>query len=377
MSARIREKVKGSGKWYVTVIHQGHRRSALAGDKRTAEATAREINRKILAGTFHLDTEEAVKTVAEYAAIFIAETTIKPATRDNYKSLLDKHILPVMGGKKIDTVTRLDVKSFLRQKLKDGYTISTVRNLKAALANIFDLAYDDEAIEQNPAARLGRLTGRAQDAHKSETTAHFLTRDELARLLAAFAKHDPEHYALALLLARTGMRPGEAVAMQWRDIDFDRRIITVRRSKSRRIIDTPKSGKGREVDMSAQLAEVLQSRKKEMLQASTKNKAVPTWVFPGKGSETLDNTSWRRNHFDAMVEVAGIGKTTVRDLRHTYASLMIEQGQTLIYIQRQLGHHSILMTADTYSHLLPTADRGAVDALDDQTPKKRENTIGA
>ena len=75
-------------------------------------------------------------------------------------------------------------------------------------------------------------------------------------------------------------------------------------------------------------------------------------------------TAWRRRTFDKILELAGLQKMRVHDLRHTYASLMLEQGQPLIYIQRKLGHHSIQITA-IYSHLIPTTDRKAVNALDD------------
>jgi len=356
MPATVREKVKGSGRWYVIVHHNGQRKSAVATDKRQADSTAREINRRILEGTFQLNNEDFTKTFATYSEIYIANATIKPSTLADYKSMLKKHINPAFGSKNIDKINRLDIKNFLRQKLKDGLSLSTVDHFKACMSNVFDIALDADDIDQNPASRLGRITSRNQMAHKSDIMPIFLTRDELTMLLDTFLKHKPGHYPLALLLARTGMRIGEAVALNWDDIDFDKAIITVRRAKSRTIIDTPKSGKSRNVDMSNQLSVVLRERKSE---------GRSKWVFPGIKSETLDATAFRRRTFDKILELAGMQKMRVHDLRHTYASLMLEQGQPLIYIQRQLGHHSIQITADTYSHLIPTNDRTAVNALDD------------
>jgi integrase len=356
MSATVREKVKGSGRWYVIVNHNGQRKSAVATDKRQAQATAREINRRILDGTFKLSQEDNVKTFAEYSEIYIANTNVKPSTLADYKSILKKHVNPVFGKKPINTITRLDIKNFLRQKIKNGLTVSTVGHLRACLSNVFETALDDEEIDQNPASMLGRIVARGQVAHKSDIVPIFLTRPELSKLLATFLEHAPEHYPLALLLARTGARIGEAIALQWDDIDFEKAVMTIRRSKSRTIIDTPKSGKSREVDISNQLLAVLKERK-----IGTKNK----WIFPGIKSESLDATAWRRRTFEKMLALAGLKKMRVHDLRHTYASLMLEQGEPLIYIQRQLGHHSIQITADIYSHLIPTTDSKAVNALDD------------
>jgi len=356
MSATVREKVKGSGRWYVIVNHNGQRKSAVATDKRQAQATAREINRRILDGTFKLSQEDTVKTFAEYSEIYITHTSVKPSTLADYKYMLAKHIIPVFGNKAVDSITRLDVKNFLRQKLKNGLTVSTVDHLRACLSNVFETALDNEEIEHNPVSKLGRIATRGQLAHKSKVVPTFLTREELAKLLATFLKHAPEHYPLALLLARTGVRIGEAIALQWNDIDFERAVITISRAKSRSIIDTPKSGKSRDVDMSNQLLSALMTRKSE---------AKDRWVFPGTKTDTLDVSAWRRRIFVKILELSGLKKIRVHDLRHTYASLMLEQGQPLIYIQRQLGHHSIQITADTYSHLIPTSDRKAVNSLDD------------
>lgn len=356
MSAIVREKVKGSGRWYVIVNHNGQRKSAVATDKRQAQATAREINRRILDGTFQLASEDVVKTFAAYSEIYIAHASIKPSTLADYKSMLGKHINPVFGNKAVNSITRLDIKNFLRQKLKDGLTVSTVDHFRACLSNVFETALDNDEIENNPASQLGRIATRGQLSHKSEVVPTFLTRVELAKLLATFLEHAPNHYPLALLLARTGVRVGEAVALQWNDIDFDHAVMTISRSKSRTLIDTPKSGKSRDVDISKQLLTVLKERKSE---------AKSNWVFPGTKSETVDATAWRRRTFNKMLILAGLKKMRVHDLRHTYASLMLEQGQPLIYIQRQLGHHSIQITADIYSHLIPSSDNKAVNALDD------------
>ena len=229
MPAKVREKVKGSGRWYVIVHHEGKRRIAVALDKRQADSTAREINRRILEGTFRLVEKVNSKTFSAYSEIFLANTSVKPSTLANYKSMLDKHVNPVFGNKAIGSITRLDVKNFLRQKLKDGFTVSTVNHFSACLSNVFETALDDDEIEQNPTFMLGKIAGRGQVAHTSKVVPIFLTRVDLAKLLSTFLEHAPQHYPLALLLSRTGMRVGEAVALQWSDIDFGYGLYLVRK----------------------------------------------------------------------------------------------------------------------------------------------------
>jgi integrase len=169
-------------------------------------------------------------------------------------------------------------------------------------------------------------------SHTSGVKPKFLTSGELTTLLETFLKHRPKHYPLALLLARTGMRIGEAVALQWQDIDFKQRIIHVRRAKSRTIIDSPKSGKSRDVEMSQQLSETLVKLRKEAIEQSIQSGQRPNWVFPGQFSETMDGTAWRRRTFNSMVELAGLPKMRIHDLRHTYASLLLSHGQTLLFV---------------------------------------------
>lgn len=197
--------------------------------------------------------------------------------------------------------------------------------------------------------------------------AEFLTRDELAHLLKICRAHEPDFYALVLLLARTGLRLGEAVALQWDDIDWHGSFADIERSYSKRRYSTPKSGKGRRVDLSDHLVEVLNARhvaaKKHALRTGT---PLAPWVFPGDPpSQPMDASNFRRRQWARILKEAGVHALRLHALRHTYASLLISQGESLAYVRDQLGHHSIQITVDTYGHLVPGGNRAAVNRLDD------------
>jgi integrase len=129
--------------------------------------------------------------------------------------------------------------------------------MKNVISGVLNKAVDDETIQTNPAHELGKIF-KTQDKRKD---LDFLTKEELKKLLDTVQVHFPRHYPLFLLLARTGLRIGEAIALQWGDIDFNGRFITIQRGISRGRIGAPKNGKNRRIDMSLQLTESLKALK--------------------------------------------------------------------------------------------------------------------
>jgi integrase len=172
---------------------------------------------------------------------------------------------------------------------------------------------------------------------------------------------------MALTLARTGMRLGEATGLQWGDIDFHNRFITIQRGLVRGKVESPKNSKIRKIDMSMQLCTELEKLHTKRKGQTLKNgwKAVPEWVFINNEGKPIDSSNWRRRVFNKALEKAKLRKIRIHDLRHSYASLLIQSGESLAYVRDQLGHHSIKVTVDIYGHLAPEGNKTAVDKLDD------------
>jgi integrase len=120
--------------------------------------------------------------------------------------------------------------------------------------------------------------------------------------------------------------------------------------------------------MSNQLTSVLKDweHQKKIEALKDGSGKISEWVFPNKKGNPLDMNSWRKRVFHNALEKAGLRQIWVHDLRHTYASLLIQAGESLAYIRDQLGHHSIQVTVDIYGHLTPGGNRAAVDRLDDE-----------
>ena len=381
MGVKVREKKKDSGVWWIFIDHQGRRRAKKIGrDKRMALEVAKKIEARLILGELQLseEPENQAPIFEEYAntwMTFNVPATCKPSTEIDYRSILDNHVLPNFGKKSVTEIKRMMIKKFLMGKIKSGFAASTVSHMKCCIGGPLNVAVDDGVLTANPAHRLGKIFKKksVQSDIKPYST------DELSSLLDSFQAHFPAHYPQALTLARTGMRLGEALALQWNDIDFEGRFITIQRTFSRGKIGLPKNGKRRRVDMSKQLTKVLKEAKHQR-KLETINKGwgkVPKWVFVSNAGTPLDVNHWRKRVFYKAIEKAGLRKIRVHDIRHTYASLLIQAGESLAYVRDQLGHHSISITVDIYGHLTPGGNKDAVDRLDDPTPEATIRNLSA
>jgi len=167
------------------------------------------------------------------------------------------------------------------------------------------------------------------------------------------------------------MRIGEALALKWGDIDFNGRFIEVKRAYVRRKMSTPKSGKSRRVDMSLQLTEALKAHK---LASKKKGLALGIgnlleFVFTNRDGGLIDQGNWRRRVFKKALQKAGLREIRIHDLRHTYATLRISKGDNIADVSKQLGHYSIKLTLDAYTHIIPGKKKSEVDGLDDHSFK--------
>jgi len=372
MGVTVRQKQPEKGKpWWVFINHQGKRKAKLVGDKKAAEKLASLIREKLKKNELKIE-DAGVPTFEEYATEWLegyVKTSLKDTTYCGYEISLRVHIFPLVGKKRLNEVSRPDVKNLIFEMLKKNYAASTVRNMKACISGVLSNAVEDEIIAMNPASRTGKFIKKKPDEADLSTPGaiNFLTREEVNHLLEIVLTHFPRHYPLLLCAVRTGMRIGEIAGLEWGDIDFNSRFIEVKRAIVKGKVTTTKNGKTRRIDMSQQLSETLKvlklQRKKEALQKGTNQ--IPKHVFLMESGATIEAHNFKQRIFAKCLEKAGMRQIRVHDLRHTFASLLIAQRESLAYIRDQLGHSSIRVTVDTYGHLVPGSNKIAVDKLDD------------
>jgi integrase len=180
--------------------------------------------------------------------------------------------------------------------------------------------------------------------------------------LEAVLEESPDWYPIFLAAIHSGLRSGELAGLKWSDIDWNRRLITVRRIITNRGKVAPtKTNRMRTVDMSSTLFDELKDLKER--QQHKWGEEAPEWIFANQEGNPPDMHNLKHRHFFKALDRAGIRRIRFHDLRHTFASLLIANGESLAYVRDQLGHSSIALTVNTYTHLIPGSNTGAVDRL--------------
>jgi integrase len=244
-------------------------------------------------------------------------------------------------------------------RLCDRSVANALTPLRAAL----DAAVAASVLEQNPADGVvlpRRRGGRAWEFMERR----FLTREELARLLDEVP---PKWRSLFDLLAVTGLRISEAIALRWSDLELDSRRPRLRVSRAivRGVVGAPKSRHGaRPVPLPCELAVTLRARRPPAA-------VDDALVSPGRDGEPADVGNLRRRVLVPAAERAGLSGVGFHTLRHTCASLLIESGLSVLRLQRWMGYHSPAFTLETYGHLLDGDLGPALDLRKELRPARR------
>ena len=351
MAVIVREKVKGSGEWWVFINHKGKRRSKKIGDKRSANAVKREVEARLARGDLGMIREEC-PTVAKYGREWLDSQLREwtDSTRNNHSGVFELHIKPTLGNKRLDEIKRKDVKVLISEVRNKGLSSARAQGVLAVLSGLFESAIEDEIVSANPCQNAGKHCGNEKVVEISP-----LTPAEVRTMLQNASKLPIEVYTFLLVAARTGLRAGELMALEWSDIDFENRFIEVSKSYSRNTkkIGATKNKKTRKVDLTPVAAESLRKLRRE------KKVLGMRAVFSGPKGERLDD----RRIAESLREVAP-RSIRIHDLRHTYATLRISQGDNVLDVSRQLGHHKVAFTIDQYGHWIPGEHKSQVDELD-------------
>jgi integrase len=375
---------KRGGKWYVFVNYHGQRKAKCVGSSRKlAEHVRTQLEAKLALGDLGFLDKPSGLTFEQYSQVWLkqhAEVALKPSTVDFYTQFLRLYVVPRFGQTQLVDIERGQVKDFLSELSGKGdLSRNTLRLILCTLRVILNHAVEDGLINQNPAAKLGKFTKTEKPAHQAEA----MTRAESEAFLAATLQLCPDYHPLFLMAFRAGLRKGELLAVKWGDIQFGgseddpNRYILVQRNFVHGRFTTPKSKKSRRVDLSRELRTALIAlRDKQMLNAFMRGRAsiADELVFPSKAGTVLDPSNLFHYHFLPCLEHAGIRRFRFHDLRHTFGSLLIQDGASLAYVRDQMGHSSIQITVDTYGHLMPGANINWVDGLDRKTTSQPNAT---
>jgi integrase len=271
---------------------------------------------------------------------------------------------------KMARLHRSHVKRLLLEKHESGLSKDTIRLIRATISAMYASAIDDGAALMNPATlpRQARALGRSPKADIRP-----LAESELSKLLSTAEKNDPAYFLFFLLLSRTGLRPSEARALRWPNVDFGNLKLTVAHSLSQQDeLEDTKTGSTRNVDISNDLAEALGHWFHQQVRKSEKfgRGKLVDWVFFNRHGNPLDDSRVRK-HFQRLMRLSGISDHRVYDLRHTFATLLLSKGAPITYVADQLGHASANTTLRWYAHWIASDAARYVDFLDTISERDR------
>ncbi|WP_432109621.1 tyrosine-type recombinase/integrase [Streptomyces sp. AA1529] len=326
----------------------------------------------------------------------VAPARLKPATLNSYEGLTRLYIAPALGRKRLNRLSPADVRRFLLEfkngclcclrgvdaARKEGEQMCcakrkccqrrpsarTVQYVHAVLRSALQQAVREELVGRNVARIVETPSVTPQEVHP-------LNRTE-ARMLLKTAR-DHRLYALWLLLISTGLRRGEALALTWEDVDFERKQLRVRRNVQRirreLVFGTPKTKRSlRTISLPDRCIAALHERMKE--QHEERSAAALKWdplphqpqglIFTTATGRATDPRSLNRM-LTILCRDAKVRRVRVHDLRHTCASLLLAQGVDARTIMETLGHSTITMTLDTYAHVMDTTLKAAAEQMND------------
>jgi integrase len=355
------------GSRFVVVYRaEGRQRKQSAATLAEARAIERdgEARAKRRGPTLH---EFSLSWLDRYAGT--GHDSVRASTRREYRRLLATFALRYFDRDvRLRDLDRAAVQGFVdsltSQPGRDGRLCDrSVANALTPLRAALDAAVAAGVLEQNPADGVvlsRRRGGRAWEFKERR----FLTRGELARVLDEVP---PKWRSLFDLLAVTGLRISEAIALRWSDLELDSRKPRLRVSRAivRGIVGAPKSRHGaRPVPLPCELAVTLRARRPPAA-------VDDALVFPGRNGEPADVVSLRRPVLVPAAERAGLSGVGFHTLGHTCASLLIESGLSVLRLQRCMGHHSPVFTLETYGHLLDGDLGPALDLRKELRPARR------
>jgi integrase len=340
------------------------RRTVYGRTKQAVQEKLRGLHNEIAAGV----SPDATKlTVGQWLArwLELIKPTVEPNTFAPYERHVRLHIKPYIGGLRLAKLSKAQIRGWYGSLAEKGMSAALQRKVGTTLTMALNHAVNDDLLPGNPATKV-----RKPKAQKPEMVP--LDPTQVASFLKA-ARAD-RLYALYLTALDSGARPGELFALQWPDIDLEGRCLTITKSledlNGALRIKAPKTARGRRrVDLSADTAAALVEHRKTMLAEG--HIAGPVFCDTQGGHLRISNV--RRDSFLPILERAGLPGIRLYDLRHTCATLLLLAGVAAKVVSERLGHSSITLTLDTYSHVLPTMQRRAADLMGQILGQTREN----
>ncbi len=352
------------------LVEREERRRMTKGGFATRKECAAAMNKALAAladETFVLTTKATVREYLTREWLPAAKSTIRESTYNSYVQHVDCHVVPFIGSVKLQKVTGATLNGLYarlaetgRKNGKRGLSPATVHHVHSCLHRAFRDAVRWGYLQRNPADAADPPRQRGTERREMKTW----TAEQL-RAFLAFTKDEPL-YSLWHTLAMTGMRRGEGLGLRWEDVDFEAGRLAVRRAliPSGRdvVVSEPKTARGRRsIAIDPETVSVLRAQAARQLvqQAQWQEGWTDSgYVFTLENGEHLNPEAVTR-WFRQAVRKSMLPKIRLHDLRHTHATLALQADVHPKVVSERLGHATVSITLDTYSHAIPALQEEA------------------
>ena len=343
------EKDKKTGKWLIQYRYtdwQGKRRKSTKrgfATKREAEEWLRNflITQK---ADFDMKFEDFWKM---YCADM--ETRLREHTMRTKKYIVELKILPYFGNKRVNDITAADIRQWQNELIKMGYSPTYLKTINNQLSAIFNYAVRYYDLKSNPCAKAGSM-GKSKAEEMD-----FWTGEEFRKFIDSVMNKRLSYMAF-MTLYWTGMRLGELLALNPKDVDLKKRTISITKSYQRLgkkdVITPPKTPKSKRVITIPEfLAADIKDYMDSLYDLQENDRLFPITKY------------YLEHEMQRGIKESGVKRIRVHDLRHSHASMLIELGFSPLEIANRLGHEKVETTLNTYAHLYPNKQTKLAERL--------------
>jgi len=323
--------------------------------KNDARKILQEILKQVDHGTYL--PEKKIPSFSEVADLWLEhkKLNLREHTYSSYECHVRRNLKSFFGNTKITRINYDSITKFTASENKRGASVYHLRKSLVLLNGLMKHAVRQRLIDSNPVPDVEKPKGRSR--YKASGEIDILRPDEIRQLMDKAG--ELKYETLFMLAIMSGARQGELLGLIWSDVDWYNSQLIIRRTIQHGRFYDPKSATSkRKIDLGPT---IIQQLKKWKLACPPSELDL---VYPSDAGTPLNKNNMVQRHFEPALRRAGLRKIRFHDLRHTYASLLIDQGEHPKYIQSQMGHSSITVTMDTYGHLMNTVNRESANRLD-------------